>query len=324
MTAVNPSLQTSLGDGPALIAPGGSHFEACVDVLSRCDLVFDNPRLAVGWSVSERSCTKLQPAGCRVMLAGGEQRTEYVPSSTTGTGSFCQRTMVEELSEKVQVFKNCPAFSEMSEAAIKEIALVATSVAFKKGEFIFREGDPCSFFYVVKKGRVKSFKQSNSGRHFITNVSGVNDSIGAVVMFEGNLRFVSAKAMQDTTLLAVKRDDYASWVRRHPSVLLKMTVLHARVMNSAYERLMDMVGESASHRICNILYMLYSKFGGTLEFTCEEIADLSGTTTETAIRILAGLKASKILAPVRGKIHVLNQVELKKLSRGIEHVPGRI
>jgi hypothetical protein len=52
--------------------------------------------------------------------------------------------------------------------------------------------------------------------------------------------------------------------------------------------------------------------------------DLSGTTTETAIRILAKLKTSKILAPVRGKIHVLNQVELKKLSRGTEHVPGRI
>jgi CRP/FNR family transcriptional regulator, nitrogen oxide reductase regulator len=232
--------------------------------------------------------------------------------------------MGEDLANKLRVFKNCPAFSEMNERAIREIAVLATSCHLKKGEYIFREGDPCTFFYVVQTGRVKSFKQASSGKHFITNVSGTNDSIGAVVMFEDNFRFVSAKTMLDTTLLCVKRDDYVSWVRRHPSVLLKMTVLHARVMNSAYERLIDMVGESAGQRVCNMLYMLYGKFGGTLDFTCEEVADLAGTTTETAIRILGKLKGSNILAPVRGKIHILNQSELKKLSRGTDHVPGRI
>jgi CRP/FNR family transcriptional regulator, nitrogen oxide reductase regulator len=232
--------------------------------------------------------------------------------------------MSEDLSEKIQVFRRCPSFCEMSERAVKELALLATSWDLAKGEFLFREGEACLFFYVVKKGRVKSFKQSESGKHFITNVSGPNDSIGAVVMFEDNLRMVSAKAMENTNLLMVKKSDYISWVRRHPSVLIKMIVLHARVMNSAYERLIDMVATNAEQRIYNILYMLYGKFGGTLNFTCEEIADLAGTTTETVIRALHGLKTSKVLAPIRGKIHILNQAELKKLSRGIDHVPGRI
>jgi CRP/FNR family transcriptional regulator, nitrogen oxide reductase regulator len=232
--------------------------------------------------------------------------------------------MADDLTEAVRVFGNCPAFSEMSEKAIRELAVLATPFDLKKGEFLFREGDPCNFFYVVKKGRVKSFKQSESGKVFITNVSGHNDSIGAVVMFEDNFRLVFAKAMENTTLLSVKRDDYLSWIRRHPSVLIKMTVLHARVMNSAYERLIDMVGASAERRICNILYMLYGKFGGTLNFTCEEIADLAGTTTETAIRMVNKLKKSMVLAPIRGKIHILDQAELKKRSRGTEHVPGRI
>ncbi len=232
--------------------------------------------------------------------------------------------MGENLTDVVRVFAHCPSFSEMSEKSVKELAVLATPCAVRKGEFLFREGDPCTFFYVVEKGRVKSFKQSESGKHFITNVSGPNDSIGAVVMFEDNFRLVSAKAIEDTSLLSVKRDDYVSWVRRHPSVLLKMTVLHARVMNSAYERLVDMVGTTAEHRICNILHMLYGKFGGSLNFTCEEIADLAGTTTETAIRWINRLKNSGILAPVRGKIHILDQAELKKRSRGIDHFPGRI
>jgi CRP/FNR family transcriptional regulator, nitrogen oxide reductase regulator len=229
-----------------------------------------------------------------------------------------------DLANKIKVFKNCPSFVNMDEKAIKEIAALATECRFKKGDLVFREGDQCDFFYVVKQGRVKCFKESRTGKHFITNVSTVSDSLGVTAMFEGEPRFLSARVVEDTTLLRVKREDYMSWVRRHPSVMLTMLTLSARVVGSIYDRFIDMVGETAEQRICNVLYMLYGKFGGSLNFTCEEIADLVGTTTETAIRILAKLKGSGVLAPTRGKILILDQTELKKLSRGADHVPGKI
>jgi CRP/FNR family transcriptional regulator len=231
--------------------------------------------------------------------------------------------MDSDLADRIQVFKKCTSFASMDEGAIKEIAALAAACRFEKGTLVFREGEPCTFFYVVKQGRVKSFKQSRSGKHFITSVSAANDSLGAPAMFEAEPRSVSARAIEDTVLFRVKREDYMSWVRRHPSVMLTMLAQAARVMGRLYDRLIDVVGETAEQRVCNVLYMLYRKFGDNLNFTTEEIADLAGTTRETAIRVLARMKRSHILSPVKGKIHILNQAELQKLNQGAMDVPDK-
>jgi len=87
-------------------------------------------------------------------------------------------------------------------------------------------------------------------------------------------------------------------------------------VHSAHERLMDMVGERAAQRILNVLNMLCSKFGTTLSFTSEELADLAGTTTETTIRVMSQLKKSGLVSSSRGKICILDEANLKHLSYG--------
>lgn len=64
---------------------------------------------------------------------------------------------------------------------------------------------------------------------------------------------------------------------------------------------MDVIGERAEQRVYDILYMLCERFGGELRFTSKEIVELSGTKTETLIRIFAGLKSS-ISLPAGGVI----------------------
>ena len=60
--------------------------------------------------------------------------------------------------------------------------------------------------------------------------------------------------------------------------------------------------------------MLFSKLGSTLPFTRQEIADMTGTTTKTAIRITSQLKERGIISSVRGKIIILDETKLRVLS----------
>jgi len=69
-------------------------------------------------------------------------------------------------------------------------------------------------------------------------------------------------------------------------------------------------------RLARTLLMLSAKLGSTLPFTRQEIADMAGTTTETAIRITSQLKERGIIGSVRGKIIILNETKLKLLSEG--------
>lgn len=97
-----------------------------------------------------------------------------------------------------------------------------------------------------------------------------------------------------------------------------------QALGSAYERLLDAVSERAEQRVHNILYMLYEKFGPILDFSREEISELSGTTTETVVRTLASLKQLEIVKLGRRKIYVIDDTKLRRLNRSHGSSPGRI
>ena len=104
--------------------------------------------------------------------------------------------------------------------------------------------------------------------------------------------------------------------------LLKQITVMEQVVRSTCDRLIDLVGERVEQRIYNMLYMLYGKFGNELRFTSEEIAELSGTTAETTIRIFAGLKNLHIISCGRRNIHILNSSELRSICRASDSLTG--
>lgn len=70
--------------------------------------------------------------------------------------------------------------------------------------------------------------------------------------------------------------------------------------------------------------MLSAKLGPTLPFTRQEIADMAGTTAETAIRVMRRLKEGNIIRSVRGKTIIVDETKLRLLSEGAtqERNPG--
>jgi CRP-like cAMP-binding protein len=220
-----------------------------------------------------------------------------------------------DLAQKVEVFKMSKGFLQLPEESIRKLALCADLCHFKKGESIFQEGDPCDYFYIIQKGRVKCFKESASGRRLIILIGKRHETLNAGVLFGGQPYIFSAKTMEETTLLRVERKDYLSWVQENPMALRKFLILIEQALGSVYNKLLNTIGETVERRVCVVLYMLYGKFGCDLNFTCKEIAELAGTTTETVIRTVSKLKKKQVVASTRRRIEILNPDEIKSLSR---------
>lgn len=221
-----------------------------------------------------------------------------------------------DLDSKIAVFKQSPSLSHLAENELREIADLARLRHFSKGEFIFLEGDPSDFCYVVQGGRVKLFKESFSGKIFTLMVADRGDTLHAFVLFEEKPRWLSAQAMDKVTLLCIKREEFLSFVTNRLSILMKIIGILGEQAHSAHERLIDMVGERAEQRLLNVLNMLCSKFGTTLSFNSEELADLAGTTTETTIRVMSQLKKSGLISSSRGEILILDEARLHRSSDG--------
>jgi len=227
-------------------------------------------------------------------------------------------SMDMDLASIIQFFKKVRSFEHLDDEALKEIAGYATPVQYKKGDYIFQEEEEPKYFHIVMNGRVKLFKTSSLGKQLIAYISIPFEPLCGVVLFIEKRHFLSAQALSDVTILQIIKEKYLSFVYNNPIMASKIIGILGRLLSSSFDRMIDIVGETAEQRVHNVLYMLYNKYGEMLPFTCECIADFSGTTTETVIRIISKLKNANILDAKRsrGEIHVVDHAALRELSRG--------
>ena len=217
------------------------------------------------------------------------------------------------LATGVEVLEHCSTFAGLGEDQLSEIAAVATPHYFKKGEFIFHQGDLPDFFYIVRKGMVKTFKVSTFGKQIIVKIASVGDTLNASALF-GERYFVSAQAIDQVVVLSLRKEQFLSFVKQYPRIAINIVTILVKGLDNEYERILDLIGETVEQRLCNFLFMLSVKFGTTLSLTREELGDLAGTTTETTIRVLSRLKAANIISSSRGKIIILDQAKLQALT----------
>ncbi len=223
---------------------------------------------------------------------------------------------------KVEALKRSWLFRDLRIDGINEIASLAVSRRFDKGESIFHEGDLPKFLYVITSGKVKQFKSSLSGRSFTVFINSFGDPLNVMALFGAKSSFASAQAIGETKTLVIAKKDFLSFVEKHPIVMTRLIYVMGMIVNSVCDRLSDLAGETASQRVFNVLHMLYRKFGNhTVSFTREEIADFAGTTPETAVRVLSSLKAAGIIETKRGRIVILDEMKLRDMCRRSYKVP---
>lgn len=219
-------------------------------------------------------------------------------------------------SGKIQVLKRSLIFSNLNEDELTELASLATGVSFAPGEFIFWDGDSPDWFYMVAEGKVKVLKYSSLGKEFIIAFFDSGEMFGEVAVFQNQPYPASAQAVAETKVLRIGRPDFLSFLVRRPEVAMRIISVLGGRLRDAQGRLRDLAGERVEQRLARTLLMLSSKLGPSLPFTRQEIADMAGTTTETAIRFMSHLRDRKIVRSARGKTVILDEEKLRILGEG--------
>ena len=220
------------------------------------------------------------------------------------------------LNQRMELLQSTVGFEDLSREDLLPMAEVSRCRPYRRNQYIFYEGDPAVNYHVVARGRVRLCKLSLNGKIFTTTVADRGDTLNAVVLFDAGPRFLSAQALEDCLILWLPREAFVSFVLEHPKVAVKIITILGRGAESIYERTLDIVSEKVEQRVINILFMLYYKFGNPLKITNRELADLAGTTTETAIRVVRLLCKDDVIQTARGQIRISDPSHLKTLGRG--------
>jgi CRP-like cAMP-binding protein len=214
------------------------------------------------------------------------------------------------------VLRRSLIFSGLEDEELGSLAEIAVERRIEQDEFVFWDGDQPHGLYIIAEGKIKVMKHASSGKEFIIAFFGPGEMFGEVAVFENKPYPASAQAVAATTVLAIGREEFLSFLGGRPEVALRIIHVLGGRLRDAQSRLKDMAGERVDQRVASVLLMLSSKLGPEIPFTRQEIADMTGTTTETAIRVMSRLKDRGIIRSARGKTVVLDPAGLRQLSEG--------
>ena len=219
-------------------------------------------------------------------------------------------------SGKAQILRDSSIFSSLNDDELGELTSFAIEHSYMPDEFIFRDEDASEWFYIVAEGRVKVVKNSSQGKEFIVAFFGPGEMFGEVAVFENKPYPASAQAAIETRVVGIKKESVLSFLADRPQVAMRIINILGGRLRDAQSRLRDLAGERVEQRLASVLLMLSAKLGTALPFTRQEIAEMAGTTTETAIRVLSRLKDRGIIRSSRGEVIVLDEEKLRLLSEG--------
>lgn len=231
--------------------------------------------------------------------------------------------MIVVMATAEELLRTTPIFSRLSAGDRNTIAEVARVERFEKGAVIFEQDSP-SEFYAIASGRVKIFKMMPSGKDVILEVFGPGDPLGAVAAYMDRPFPASATALEDTTCVIIPRPAFFRLLETQPSLvrglLLGLTTRLVELTN----RLAELTGGRIEPRFARLFLKLSSEMGrsergGTfipLPLSRQELADLSGTTIETCIRIMSRWNKDDIVRTEKDGFIVLNRAELESIAAG--------
>jgi CRP-like cAMP-binding protein len=223
--------------------------------------------------------------------------------------------------EVVELLGRVPAFSTLEQGDLERIAEVAVPRAFEPGQAVFREGDASDTCYVVREGHARAIRRHPDGRTITLATFGPGDIFGELAMFEDERRSATVEAVEPTSVVGVLGPDMRRLMSEHPAIATRLVIALGRRLRETNERLSRQSFQTVQSRVAVVLSELVEQAlaGGEAEAadvlvkaTQADLAQLAGSSRESASRFLAVLERAGVISQGRGRLVVHDAEALKQ------------
>ncbi len=223
----------------------------------------------------------------------------------------------------VEVLRQVPLFASLTNEQIAATADQFHASSFAPDMIIFLDGDPADRLWVIHTGQVKIVKQSSDGQENLLEVITPGEMFGGAGILVP-IHPATAVTMSATTALSIEREPYLHLIRQYPDIALRIIALLGDRLQAAM-KMRALSTERVDVRLANILLKLGDKVGEStsegirinLPLSRQDLADMTSTTIETAIRIMSKFRKEGLVhTEPGGYVVILDHERLKRLSEG--------
>ena len=220
--------------------------------------------------------------------------------------------MAATSADTIELLRGVPVFADLGQEELARVAEVAVPRQFAAGEVVFREGDDSSTCYIVRSGRARAVREHPDGRSITLANFGPGDIFGELAMFDDERRSATIETLEDTEAIAILGGDMRRLLGEHPDIAVKMLASLGRRLRETNERLARQSFQTVQSRVASVLLQLVagarSEGAGEgdvlITSTQASLAQLAGSSRESASRFLAVLERAGIITQGRGKLVV--------------------
>jgi CRP-like cAMP-binding protein len=222
--------------------------------------------------------------------------------------------------DTAELLSRIPVFAELGADDLGRVAQVAVPRAFEGQEVIFREGDDSDTCYIVRSGHARAIRQHSDGRMITLARFGPDDIFGELAMFDNERRSATVEALDDLSTVAIPGSAMRALLARHPEIAVKLVIALGRRLRAANERLSRQSFQTVQSRVAAVLDQLVEQAraegeGGQRDVlvtaTQAELAQLAGSSRESASRFLAVLERAGVISQGRGRLTVHDPAALR-------------
>ena len=212
----------------------------------------------------------------------------------------------------VELLGRVPVFSTLEPADLERIAQMAVPRSFEPGQAVFREGDQSDTCYVVSEGLARAVRSHGDGRTITLATFGPGDIFGELAMFEDERRSATVEAIEPTSVVGVLGPDMRRLMNEHPQIAARLVIALGRRLRETNERLSRQSFQTVQSRVAVILSELVSQEIAAgkpasdvlVTATQADLAQLAGSSRESASRFLAVLERAGVISQGRGRLTV--------------------
>lgn len=223
---------------------------------------------------------------------------------------------------RLQILSRIPFFAGLKHDDLEQINRLFREQGYSTAETICFAGDLAEHLFVVADGRVKLMSHSLSGKNVLLDMLTPGEFFGSLSALGDEVYPDTAEAQTQTCVLSIDADDFRRILEEHPKVTLKVVDIMATRLRTAHERVRQLSALSTEGRIANLLLILSEKFGKPSDIGLliqsplrrDDVAAMTGTTTETASRVMSQFQKDGLIQTGRKWVSIINEHELRRIA----------
>ena len=220
------------------------------------------------------------------------------------------------------ILRQFNALGAMNKEELKQVSDSKITKKIRKGGAIFEEGDKLNGVYCVRSGVSKLLKLGPNGKEQIVKFATRGEVMGQCFVIAEESTNLSAVAVSDMEVCFVPKEYVNTTLHQNPNFALEVLRHMAHDLKEADDVIVNMSQKTVKQRIAEAFLYLKNNFGEneegflTLTLSREDIANVVGTATESAIRVISEFKKKGLIYTLGKQVAIKNEQKLKGLAAG--------